>query len=173
MYITYLLLFLFSTLTFNQLAVQTASDEITDKNNHQKVNDMDTLHSVSLDVTINASSTTVWDVITSDEYAKILGNEFDEGAFMASEWKEGSKVHFVYEPDNVVASGTITELVKEEVITIDYDFDGYDYSEKFIMEGKNIKTVLRVEAGPYVENYEAHKVVWTNWLSKVKELSEN
>lgn len=145
---------------------------IVQVNGQSSDNNSDTENSVFADIIIDASKATVWNVITNTEYAKVLGNEFDEGAFMLSEWKEGSDVHFVYEPDNIVATGSITELIEEEAITIDYDFDGYAYSEKFILDARDTTTILNVEAGPYVENYEAHKVVWNNWLSKVKELSE-
>jgi len=31
---------------------------------------------------------------------------------------------------------------------------------------------LSIYAGPYTADFEAQKVVWKNWLSKVKELSE-
>ena len=33
-------------------------------------------------------------------------------------------------------------------------------------------TVLDIFAGPYTSDLEAHKVVWQNWLAKVKEISE-
>jgi len=133
----------------------------------------DNLGSLVLDININAPAAKVWDVITNPEYAKILGKEFDENAFIKSDWQKGSEVHFVYEPDNVVATGTITELVEHKLIKMDYDFDGFAYNETFAIDANNDTVTLSVYAGPYGENIEAHRVVWKNWLSKVKELSED
>jgi len=145
-----------------QLRVGQNEGDITDNSN-----------SLSLDININASAATVWDVITNPKYAKVLGSEFDENAFIKSDWQEGSEVHFVYEPDNVAATGIITELVEHKLIKMDYDFDGFAYNETFAIDANNDTVTLSVHAGPYGENIDDHRVVWKNWLKKVKELSEN
>ena len=128
--------------------------------------------SVSLSIEINAAKEKIWDIITNPEYAKVLGAEFDKGAFMESDWNLGSEVHFKYEPDQTVTSGTISEIDENEYIQIDYKFLGSEYVEKFSIKDQNGKSVLQIDAGPYGSDYEAQVVVWGNWLSKVKELSE-
>jgi hypothetical protein len=121
---------------------------------------------------IETSSSRVWQVITDQGYAKILGTEFDKNAFIASDWKMGSKVKFMYLPDKVVATGTVVDLIKEKLIQVDYRFHRSTYTERFTLESQNT-TLLSVSAGPYGSDFEAQKVVWSNWLAKVKELSEN
>ncbi len=127
---------------------------------------------VSIGVDINASPSKIWEVITSKDYAKELGREFDKNAFVESEWKLGSDVHFKYEPDRLVNTGTIGKLIQSELIQVDYDFSGFKYVEKYAIDQGSSTAKLSIYAGPYTADFEAQKVVWRNWLSKVKELSE-
>lgn len=148
-------------------------DNSTESNHQKKTHSINDPAFVSLDLEIGASAANVWDIITSPEYAKILGNEFAENAFQDSDWQLGSEVHFTFEPDNVMATGNITKLVKEELIQVDYDFDGFEYTEQYTLLEQDNGTLLQVYAGPYAaEQYKAHETVWGNWLQKVKELSE-
>lgn len=127
---------------------------------------------VSISIDINAKSSEVWNFITSKDYAKELGNVFDKNAFVESDWKLGSEVHFKYEPNKTVSTGTITKLIEKELIQVDYDFSGFKYEERYTIEESNSVAKLAIYAGPYTSDFEAQKVVWKNWLSKVKELSE-
>ena len=68
----------------------------------------------------------MWHIITDKSYAKELGKEFDKNAFVESDWKLGSKVHFKYEADKTVSTGTIGKLIENELIRIDYDFPGIE-----------------------------------------------
>ena len=71
-----------------------------------------------------------------------------------------------------VSTGTIGKLIENELIRIDYDFPGIEYEEKYTIEKSMSTSKLSVIAGPYTSDYEAQKVVWRNWLTKAKELSE-
>jgi len=127
---------------------------------------------VSISIDIAANPAKVWDIITNKDFAKELGSEFDKNAFVESDWKLGSKVHFKYEPDKLVSTGTIGKLIEKELIQIDYDFSGFKYVEKYAIKKEESICQLSIYAGPYTADFEAQKVVWKNWLSKVKELSE-
>jgi hypothetical protein len=137
---------------------------------------------VSFDSEIKASPEKIWEVITSPTNAKTLGEVFDKNAFVESDWKMDSEVHFKYEPDSIVNTGIVTASWENLYIQVDYNFDGYHYVEKFLilknnqyrlLEDNNTpKTQLQIVSGPYGEDFEAQKVVWNNWLQKVKELSE-
>jgi len=127
---------------------------------------------VSIFVDISASSSKVWHIITNKNYAKTLGAIFDKNAFVESDWKLGSKVHFKYEPNKLVSTGTIGKLIENELIQVDYNFPGFEYVEKYAIESNNISSKLSIYAGPYTADFEAQKAVWKNWLNKVKELSE-
>lgn len=129
-------------------------------------------NSVNTDVEIDATPARVWEIITSPEYKKVLGAEFDKNAFMESDYKLGSKVYFKYEPNRVVTTGTIAKLTEEEYIQIDYDFSGFAYTEQISLKKHDGKTTIKIYAGPYTSDLEAQKVVWKNWLLKVKEICE-
>ena len=128
---------------------------------------------VNVGVDIEAAPSIVWHIITDKSYAKVLGKEFDKDAFVESDWKLGSKVHFKYEPDRIVSTGIIGKLVENELIQIDYDFPGMDYVERYSIEQNGSKSKLSIYAGAYTTDFEEQKVVWKNWLTKVKELVEN
>ncbi|MBQ0768592.1 MAG: hypothetical protein KBT58_04830 [Bizionia sp.] len=127
---------------------------------------------VSVSIAINDSPATIWNLITSKTYAKELGSIFDANAFVESDWKLGSPVHFKYEPNKIVSTGTITNLIENEIIQVDYDFSGFKYEERYTITKSNGVSTLAIYAGPYTSDFEDQKVVWNNWLAKVKHLCE-
>ncbi|MBC8756681.1 hypothetical protein H2O64_18555 [Kordia sp. YSTF-M3] len=137
-----------------------------------KSNDMKESKIVSISIDINANSSEVWNLITSKDYAKELGSVFDKNAFVESDWKLGSEVHFKYEPNKIVSTGIITKLIENELIQVEYDFSGFKYEERYTIEESNTVSKLAIYAGPYISDFEAQKIVWKSWLLKVKELSE-
>ncbi len=129
--------------------------------------------SVSSKVEINAPASIVWHIITSPEYAKVLGEVFDKNAYVESDWELGSEVFFKYKgkPEKPVNTGKITKLVKEKSIRVDYRFFLFwKYAEIYTITVKDVSTVLQIDAGPYSSDFEEQKIVWRNWLDKVKEI---
>lgn len=120
---------------------------------------MDESNIVSIGIAIEANISKIWNVITNKSYAKELGNVFDKDAFVESDWKLGSKVHFKYEPDKVVSTGIIGKLIKNELIQIDYDFSDFTYVEKYTIEKHSSNSKLSIYAGPYTSDFEAQKIV--------------
>ncbi|MBX2821210.1 MAG: SRPBCC domain-containing protein [Rhodothermaceae bacterium] len=132
-------------------------------------------NSVSSNIQINAPASKVWEIITDPVYAKILGNEFDKNAYVESDWELGSEVYFKYthKPEKPANTGTISKLVEEALIHVDYVFPGYGkYVETYSLQHENNVSVLQIDAGPYGADLDDQKVVWKNWLLKVKALSE-
>jgi uncharacterized protein YndB with AHSA1/START domain len=127
---------------------------------------------VSIDLIIKVPPSKVWNIITSKAYAKELGATFDKNAYVESDWQLGSKVHFKYEPDKIVSTGTITKLIEKELIQVGYDFSDFDYEERYTLKAIDDSTSLAILAGEYTADFEAQKVVWNNWLHKVKEIAE-
>ncbi|MEO1260369.1 MAG: hypothetical protein AAFZ15_16350 [Bacteroidota bacterium] len=131
---------------------------------------------VAAEVEINAPKERIDEIITDPAYAKDLGEMFDKNAYVESDWQNDSKVYFKYGPDKVVSTGIVTASWDNLYYQVDYNFDGYHYAEKFlILENAGTKsTQLIIAAGPYSqEDIDAQKIVWNNWLQKVKELSED
>ncbi|ERN42643.1 activator of Hsp90 ATPase-like protein [Rubidibacter lacunae KORDI 51-2] len=136
---------------------------------------MNDTKSVLSSIEIRASASAVWDVITNPDYAKVLGSEFDTNAFVESDWKLGSKVDFKYatEPEKACNTGTISKLIEEKLIQVDYRFFFFwKYAETYSLQSSDDGVVLQINAGPYGSDLPDHKVAWKNWLAKVKELSE-
>ena len=121
-------------------------------------------------ILLNADREKVWDILTNPEFAKILGNELDEGAFLESDWEEGAFVYFKYEPDKLIATGVIKEYQLYAHVFVDYQ--EINYNDSYTLAEKNGKTVLTISSGPYQDDYEEQQKVWTKWLMKVKQLSE-
>ena len=130
---------------------------------------------VSASIDIQAASPIVWRIITSPEFSKTLGNQFDEGSYVESDWKLGSKVYFKYQhkPSKPVNTGAITRLIEEKLIQVNYRFFLFwKYVEKYSMCHSAGVTQLKIDAGPYGSDLEEQKIVWGKWLAKVKEISE-
>ena len=131
---------------------------------------------ISFKAEINASKEKIWEVIIDLTYveSKSVGKMFDENSSIKSDWKENSKVQFVYGPGAIAAIGTVTIRWENLYIQVDYNLDGYHYAEKILIsENKDSNsTALHIVSGPYGENFEARKIVWENWLQKIKALSE-
>jgi hypothetical protein len=129
---------------------------------------------VSIKEEIKAPKEKVWEVITSPTFAKTLGAIFDKGSYVKSDWKKGSKVYFIYEPNKIVSTGIITASWENMYVQVDYNFEGYHYVEKFLLvENKENKSInFYLTTGPYGDDYNTQIDVWSNWLKKVKEISE-
>ncbi len=134
---------------------------------------MDKSKIVDISIDIKAPSSRVWHIITDKTIAKELGVIFDKGAYVESDWQLGSDVHFKYEPGRIASTGKVGKLIVNELIQIDYDFPGMDYLERYSIHTiDEQQCTLAIFAGEYTQDYEAQKVVWSNWLAKVKEMSE-
>lgn len=145
-------------------------DFITD----EEVEEIGNTPFVSLDIKTKANNEQIWEVITSPKYAKTLGQMFDKDSYVESDWQLNSEVNFKNGKDEILSTGIVTASWQDLYLQVDYDFAGYHYAEKFLIL-KNQETeefTLHLVAGPYSEGYEEQKVVWANWLNKVKDLSE-
>lgn len=123
---------------------------------------------------INATTNDIWKAFTETAFAKRLGQTFGETAFFASEWKEGAQLHLNLENDDVKASGIVSVVYGNLYVHIDYDYNGFHYSEKmlFLDQRDNNTVELHLSAGPFPEDIDSQKVSWENWLQEVKTKSE-
>lgn len=129
---------------------------------------------VSQEIKMLAPKHKVWDLITKPEYAKLLGSEFGEGLYIESDWTLDSEVKFKNANDETLSTGIVTASWENMYIQVDYNFSGYHYVEKYlILEDEDNNSIsLHLTAGPYSSDFEDQKVVWRNWLNKIKELAE-
>lgn len=132
---------------------------------------MGQINKIEKSIELNTSLTKVWDVLTNSKFARTLGNVLDKDAYLQSDWKAGSSVYFKYEPNKIVATGIVTEYKLHSHISVDYK--EINYSDSYTLTENNGKTILKINSGPYPNDYEEQLVVWDRWLLKVKELSES
>ena len=142
--------------------------------NDDEIKELGSTPFISMNAEVKASRENIWKVITNPVYAESLDNMFDKYAFTKVTGEKKSNVQYKYAPESSVKTGTITADWKNLYLQIDYNFDGYHYTQKFlILENKENNTAqLQIVSGPYGHNFENQNTVWNDWLKKVKMLSE-
>ena len=130
---------------------------------------------ISDEIEIRASNKKVWAVITGSANAAVLGSIFEEGGLLKSDWKRGGSVQLLNRDGQPVSSGVLTSTWPDTYLQVDYNLAGRKDVEKILIlfdEFTN-RTQLRIVCGPFGDDLEAKKTQWTQWLQKVKELSED
>lgn len=130
-------------------------------------------------ITINAGKERVWDVLTKAEHNRQWANEFSEGTYVETDWKQGADVIWKDKDGNIGASGRVDANEGKSLITVAFPDDtGADdalsvYYESYRLAEKDDKTILSIEAGPLRQkHYEMHEPLWDKALAKIKEVAE-
>ena len=123
---------------------------------------------------LKASKEDIWRAITKTDYFKQLGKKFNKQKFFASEWTSEYKAHLSLDSNGEKATGFVGTLFGNAYLHIDYDRDGFHYSEKLLMSEnqENNTTELFFASGPYPEDFEKQKSNWNSWVKEVKKASE-
>lgn len=123
---------------------------------------------------INSSIKDIWKAMCKTDYFKGLGKKFNKQEFFASEWNSKSEAHLSLNTSEEKAEGFVGMAFGNYYLHIDYDRNGFHYSEKLLMiENQNDhSTSLFFESGPFPKDYEKQKPVLDNWLSALKKASE-
>ena len=126
-------------------------------------------------ITINATPSVIWEVLTKPEYYKTLQAVFDPEGALIQDLKSTSKVNFKYRNGGDITSEFAANLFGNQYIQIDSKLDDSHYVEKFLLlendDPKN--TELKIVCGPYSKvDFESQKNILNNWGQKVKVLSE-
>lgn len=123
---------------------------------------------------IKASKEEIWKAITQSDYAKVLGEKFDEQGFFSSEWANESRVQLKRSSAEEEASGFIGMHYGNFYLHIDYTRAGFHYSEKILMieNHEEQSTELIFANGPYPSDYEEARGKWDAWMAEIAEASE-
>lgn len=123
---------------------------------------------------LNASTKDIWNAIRKTAYFKQLGEKFKRKDFFSSEWNADEQVHLNLDTEGEKATGYVGMVYGNYYLHIDYDRDGFHYSEKLLMiENKEENsTELFFACGPFPEGFESQKSKWSNWFEAVVKASE-
>lgn len=119
---------------------------------------------------INATTKQVWEAISNTDYVSGLVAKFGQESFFKSEWTNQSKVKLAYESENELAKGIIADMWGNLYAQIDYNLDGFHYTEKIlVLENTETNTVeLHVAIGPFVKDFEQENERWGNWVEEIE-----
>jgi len=123
---------------------------------------------------LKASKEDIWKAITRTDYFKQLGEKFDKRDFFSSEWTSDSQAHLNLSTDGEKATGFVGTVFGSVYLQIDYDRDGFHYSEKMLMieNHEDNTTELFFASGPFPEDFEKQAPKWDSWFKAVKKASE-
>jgi len=125
-------------------------------------------------VHLDANTQDIWRAFTATAYARQLGERFDQNEFFASEWTSHSMARLEYETLGEKARGIVANVFGSLYLQIDYDLNGFHFTEKFLIledEASGTSEVLLV-SGPYRENFEHYQSDWQTWLAELTAESE-
>lgn len=124
--------------------------------------------------TLKASTADIWRAIGKTDYFKQLGEKFNEKKFFTSEWDPEAQAFLELDTKGEKAGGYVGMVFGNYYLHIDFDLDGFHYSEKMlIMENQEDNTTeLFFASGPYPEGFDMQKSIWDNWMEQVKKSSE-
>ncbi|MDF1676940.1 MAG: hypothetical protein P1U44_14595 [Vicingaceae bacterium] len=129
---------------------------------------------VDIEISINASEDSVWNVMTSSNYTDELVSVFDSPKSLFNDWKTQSGLNYNYTDKKYLTADYGDKLFGNWYIQNDYLIKDNPYVEKFFIHKDNItnETILKIVCGPYINDFSYQKIVLQNWVNKVKVLSE-
>jgi hypothetical protein len=141
------------------------------------------MEKIQFNITINAPREKVWQVLWNDATYRKWTSVFSEGSHAESDWKEGSKVHFLDGKGAGMYSVIETRIGNTQMtfkhlgeikngVESPVSSDWKDARESYFLSDKDNGTELRVELDAAGEFKEYFEKVFPQALQKVKELSE-
>lgn len=145
------------------------------------------MKNLEFDVTINASAAKVWQVLWYDTTYRKWTSAFMEGSYAVSDWKEGSKVHFL-SPDGNGMFSVIAECIPNERMAFTHLGVVKNFGEQpaddetkswagaqeiYILKEENGSTVLQASMNATDAFADYLSNAFPPALKMVKELAEN
>lgn len=124
---------------------------------------------------LKASTADIWNAIREKtDYFKQLGIKFDKTGFFSAPYNPEFRARLHLDTDEEKATGYVGMVFGNYYLHIDYERDGFHYSEKllFAENHEDGTTNLFFVSGPYPEDFEKHQSNWASWLEAVKQASE-
>lgn len=123
---------------------------------------------------IKASVKDIWKAMRKTDYFKQLGKKFNKKEFFNSEWDSKSQASLSHNTKDEIAVGFVGMVFGNYYLHIDYDRNGFHYSEKLLMiENQNDhSTEFFFASGPYPKDFEKQKLNLDKWLEAVTKAGE-
>lgn len=137
-------------------------------------------------ILINAPRNKVWDVLWTDDSYRKWAATFAEGSRAKTDWKKGSKIHFV-DGSNSGMVAEVADNIPGEYMSIRHlgsvmngvenyeDEQGKEWNgslENYTLRDENGQTKLDVDMDIAEEYLSYFENAWPKALQKVKELAE-
>ena len=123
---------------------------------------------------LKTSTANIWKAIGKTAYFKQLGEKFGEQKFFSSPWDPEAKAYLNLNTNGEKASGYVGMVYGNYYLHIDYNRNGFHYSEKLLMveNHEDNTTEFFFASGPYPEGFEKHKSILNSWIETVKRTSQ-
>ncbi len=123
---------------------------------------------------LNASVADIWNAMRKTDYFNQLGEKFNEKEFFSSEYSSESKLEVKLDMNGEKAIGFVGLTFGNYYLQIDYEKDGFHYSEKMLMiENQADKTTAFYFAcGPFPNDFDKQQLNWSRWVEGIKKASE-
>lgn len=121
---------------------------------------------------IKAKEAASWKALVQSEYFKALGKKFDKQEFFSSSWSPYAEAHLRLDDKTEKAKGYVGNVFGNTYLQIDYDRQGFHYSEKLLLMQNEAGDTTEVffAAGPFPEDYNVESSKWQKWFDKVTEV---
>lgn len=119
---------------------------------------------------IKATIKDIWKAMGKTDYFKQLGKKFNKQEFFASEWDSKSEAQLSLVTNGEKAAGFVGMVFGNYYLHIDYDRNGFHYSEKLLMmENQNDHTTeFFFASGPFPMDFEKRKTDLANGFKQQK-----
>jgi uncharacterized protein YndB with AHSA1/START domain len=136
---------------------------------------------IKKDISITASAEVIWNILLNPNNQ--WGKAFGGGAFVETDWKQGSEVIWKDSTGDIGARGIVKEHQPKEYLQVDmYDdvnptpgSETGAYAEKYkLVKADGEHYTLLIESGPLANKYmDEHSKMWDQALEIIKEIAES
>lgn len=123
---------------------------------------------------VKAKTEEIWNAFTQTEHAASLGSKFGEEAFFAADWNDDGYTFLSSSSEGENARGFVGNHFGNAYLQIDYDRNGFHYSEKIMIseDSESGTSDLYVANGPYPQDFDQQNANWTSWVEDLIAKSE-
>ena len=129
---------------------------------------------VHLKTSMKGNKTQIWEALKATDYFQSLSNKFNEKKLMNIKWSEDHRFHLEYELEGERGSGIVMNLYGNLYVQMDYDLDGFHYSEKIlVLENSEGQADVHLVAGPFSTGFEKSEIKWKKLAEEIESNLKN